>query len=422
MGNNHVIGKRQGQIIVAVLWIVIPFLGSFVYLFSGTGMKFTDCLFESYSGFTTTGSTVIDFPELMPDWLLIYRSFTQWIGGLGFALLIIAFLKNKSLNLNNLFNAEFFSLTNNKMFPHLSDTVNTIFAVYSILTVVCLCTLKFFDMSWTDSICYAYSTISTGGFATTSGNMGIYSDKIQWTIMLFMFLSGISFFLIVNFIRGKFRSVFTNEQLRYYTLLALFVSLCFVFYWSVRSDITFADKIRSSLFYSVSMVSSTGYDLQLSSPGDFVVTCLLLLMFIGGCSASSTTGLKVIRVIILFRFARTALTKIFHPHAVVPVKYNKQSVSENDIERVFGFFFLYIVVFILGVFILSCLNNDFSLSVYMSAANLGNIGPVVGGYVGQFSYSQLNIASQLFLILMMLLGRLEIYSFLVIFPKRIYKR
>ncbi len=417
-----VVSKQQGQVFVALLWIIIPFLGSFVYFFADIGLEFTDCLFESYSGFTTTGSSIIDKPETLPKWLLVYRSFTQWIGGLGFALLIIAILRKKSLNLNNLFNAEFFSLTNNKIFPHLHDTVDTIFVVYSTITVACLAALYFQGMSWVDSLCYAFSTISTGGFVTNSGNIGAYSPSIQWTIICFMFLSGISFFLFVRFFKGKFRSVFSNEQLKYYTIIILFVSLCFVLYWSLSSDMGLADKIRSSIFYSVSIVSSTGYDLRLSSPGEFVMCCLLLLMFIGGCSASSSTGLKIIRVILLFRFARTALTRIFHPHAVVPVMYNKKAVEEQEIERVFGFFFLYLLTFLIGVFVLCCLNNDFSLSIYLSAANLGNIGPIVGNYTAQFAYSGLNTASQMFLILLMLMGRLEIYSFLVIFLKGLRKK
>ena len=420
--HSMVVSKQQGQVFVALLWIIIPFLGSFVYFFADIGLEFTDCLFESYSGFTTTGSSIIDKPETLPKWLLVYRSFTQWIGGLGFALLIIAILRKKSLNLNNLFNAEFFSLTNNKIFPHLHDTVDTIFVVYSTITVACLAALYFQGMSWVDSLCYAFSTISTGGFVTNSGNIGAYSPSIQWTIICFMFLSGISFFLFVRFFKGKFRSVFSNEQLKYYTIIILFVSLCFVLYWSLSSDMGLADKIRSSIFYSVSIVSSTGYDLRLSSPGEFVMCCLLLLMFIGGCSASSSTGLKIIRVILLFRFARTALTRIFHPHAVVPVMYNKKAVEEQEIERVFGFFFLYLLTFLIGVFVLCCLNNDFSLSIYLSAANLGNIGPIVGNYTAQFAYSGLNTASQMFLILLMLMGRLEIYSFLVIFLKGLRKK
>jgi trk system potassium uptake protein len=294
--------------------------------------------------------------------------------------------------------------------------------VYFTITVACLAALYFQGMSWVDSLCYAFSTISTGGFVTNSGNIGAYSPSIQWTIICFMFLSGISFFLFVRFFKGKFRSVFSNEQLRYYTIIILFVSLCFVLYWSLSSDMGLVDKIRSSIFYSVSIVSSTGYDLRLSSPGEFVMCCLLLLMFIGGCSASSSTGLKIIRVILLFRFARTALTRIFHPHAVVPVMYNKKAVEDQEIERVFGFFFLYLLTFLIGVFVLCCLNNDFSLSIYLSAANLGNIGPIVGNYTAQFAYSGLNTASQTFLILLMLMGRLEIYSFLVIFLKGLRKK
>lgn len=416
---NREIGKRQGQIIVALLWILIPFLGSFVYFFSPYEFSFTDALFESFSGFTTTGSTIIDKPEDLPSWLLIYRSFTQWIGGLGFTLLVIALFSKTSINMNNLFNAEFFSLTNIKIFPHILTTVRTIFLVYTLLTLACFSLLLYQGLNFTDALSHSFSTISTGGFSTKSGNIGAFSYSVQWTIMCFMLLSGVSFFLFVNLFRGRFKSVVSNEQFRYYIFLIIVVSLCFVIYWAARQDMTIMDRIRTSLFYSISMISSTGYDLQVSSIGEFVSVCLLLLMFIGGCSASSSTGLKVIRALILVRFARTALTRIFHPKAIVPVKYNKKSVDEQDIRRIFGFFFLYFIVFLGGVFILSCLGNDFSLSIYTSAANLGNIGPVVGGYIGHFAYSDLNTLSKMFLILLMLLGRLEIYSFLVLFSIRI---
>ena len=418
INENHVIGKRQGQFIVALLWIVIPFLCSFVYYLPPYGFSFTDSVFESFSGFTTTGSTIIRHPEDYPDWLLLYRSFTQWLGGLGFTLIIILLLRKKSSNLNNLFNAEFFSLTNNKIFPHLYKTVQTIFIYYCILTLTCTAVLCFLGLNLTDSLCHAFSTISTGGFSTKTQNIAFFSDSVQWAIMFFMFLSGISFFLIVNLFRGKFKTVFSNEQLKYYTLLVIVVSLCFVFYWSMRSDMTLVQRIKDSLFYSVSIVSSTGYNLQLDAPGEFVSACLILLMFVGGCSASSSTGLKIIRVIILFRFARTALTKVFHLHAVVPVKYNKKSVAQEDIRRIFGFFFLYITIFTLGVFFLSVSQGNFSDAITMSAANLGNIGPAVGETAGRIDYCQLNIFSKGILIVLMLLGRLEIYSFLAIFFRK----
>ena len=416
------VGKRQGQIIVGLIWILIPLCASLPYMFFAETFSVTDALFESFSGFTTTGSTVIEDLSKVPVSLLVYRSMTQWVGGLGFTLLIIASLSKYSGNLNNLFNAEFFSLTSGKMYPHLKDTVKMIFFVYSFLTIGCFVFLFIGEMDFWTTLSHSFSIISTGGFSTSDGNIGSFSSYSQWVIMCFMFLSGISFFIIIYFFRGKFKSVFKDEQLKYYTLLILFVSLCFVVYWTLRSDMSLSERIKDSLFYSVSMVSSTGYDLQLKAPGSFVCACLLLLMIIGGCSASSSTGLKIIRVIILVRYARTALTKLFHPHAVVPVRYNGKSVREDDIRRIFGFFFLYAVIFVSGIFILSLAGNDFSSSIAVSAANLGNIGPVVGEMAQGFSYSSLNTLSQFTLIVMMLLGRLEIYSFLALFSKSFYKK
>ncbi len=416
--SNRTITKRQGQYIVASLWLVIPFLCSFVYYFSPCGFTFAQSLFESYSGFTTTGATIIKHPEDYPSWLLIYRSFTQWLGGLGFTLIIILLLGKRAANMNNLFHAEFFSLTNLKIYPHLYKTVQVIFIYYTVLTLLCFCALSFQGLNITDALSHAFSTISTGGFSTHTQNIAYFQTSVQWTIMAFMFISGISFFLIVNLFRGRFRPLFTNEQLRYYVILILAVSICFVVYWITKGNTDLVENIKNSLFYSVSIVSSTGYDLQIGNMGEFVTACLVLLMFIGGCSASSSTGLKIIRVLILFRFSRTAATKIFHPRAVVSIRYNKRMVSLEDIRRIFGFFFLYMIVFVFGVFFLCVGGNELSSSIAMSAANLGNIGPAVGEYALNIDYASLNIFSQGVLVVLMLLGRLEIYSFLVIFFRK----
>lgn len=308
------------------------------------------------------------------------------------------------------------------MYPLLKDTVKRIFVIYSLMTLACFVCLILSGLNWVNALCYSFSTVSTGGFTTSASGLIPYGSLTQYIIMFFMFISGVSFFLIVQFFQGKLRLVVVNEQLRYYVLLILVVSLCFAGYLTYGSDMSWADRIRTSLFSSVSMVSSTGYNINVRPLGVFVNTCLILLMFIGGCSASSASGLKVIRVIILFRYARTALVKIFHPHAVVPVRYNGKSVLNEDVRSVFGFFFLYLVIFIAGIFVLSCMGNDLSSSMTMTIANLGNIGPVTGHYMSGFSYSGLSSVARAVLILLMLLGRLEIYTFISLFSKSLYKR
>ncbi|MBP3253226.1 MAG: TrkH family potassium uptake protein [Bacteroidales bacterium] len=416
------VSKRQGQFCVSFLWLFLPVAGAFPYMFFAGEFSLTDCFFESFSGFTTTGSTVVEKFSDLPKCLLCYRSLTQWVGGLGFTVLIISVLSDYPGNLNNLFSSEFFYLGLGRIYPRIGTTVRRILLIYCSLTLLCFLLLYSGSMNVCEALCHAFSTVSTGGFSTSANSLADFDSYSQWVVMCFMFLSGISFFLIVYLFQGRFKLVFNNEQLKYYVLLIVTVSICFVVYWSLRWEpATWAEKIKDSLFYSVSIVSSTGYNPSLKTPGVFVSACLLILMFVGGCSASSASGVKVIRVLILFRYAGTALTKIFHPNAIVPVRYNKKSVSDEDLRAVFGFFFLYLAVFMVGIFALCCAGNGFSSSMVMSAANLGNIGPMALQYTGSVSCSSISEVSRLILIILMLLGRLEIYTFVAVFSKSLYK-
>ena len=419
---NRIITKRDGQISVGFMWIIIPLLGSMPYMFFPDVFSISDSIFESYSGFTTTGSTIIEDFSKVPKGLLVYRALTQWIGGLGFTLLIIMSLKHFPGSFNNLFNAEFFSINSGKLYPHLRDTVNRILIIYISLTVFCFVCLLFGDMDWLTALCHSLSTISTGGFSTLNTNVGSFNDYTQYIIVLFMFLSGISYFLILKFFKGMFKSVAKDEQFRWYVLLILFAAGVFVLYWTFKTDMPFWEKIKDGLFYTVSIISSTGYDIQTHNVGLFVSVAMICLMFIGGCSASSATGLKIIRAILLFKFSKVSLVRIFHPHAIIPVRYNSTAVADEDIRRIFGFFFLYIMIFIAGVFFLCLFGNSLNSSIAMSIANLGNIGPVVSGYISDFSYSSLNISSQITLMFLMMIGRLEIYSFFALFSKSLWRK
>ena len=414
------ISKKDGRLLIGLLWILMPIFGAVPYIIHG--FSFTNAFFESYSGFTTTGASIIKDVELMPKGLLLYRSFTQWLGGLGFAVFIIIFIKTMRNGANNLFNAEFNSIEKEKDSPHIRSTVYKIFIIYSSLTLFCFLLLLRGDITWFEALCHSLSTISTGGFSVSNGNIGSYTSYSQWVIMIFMFLSGISYFLFLFAFKGKWKRVLKDEQLRFYVLIILSFALIFFFYFFFNKSLDVFSAIRTSLFYVVSVVSSTGFDLQANALGMLPTIIFIFLMFIGGCSASSSTGLKIVRVIVLFRYIPVSLKRIFHPRAIIPVRYNGKALRDESVRLIFGFFFLFLLIFLAGALFLSLTGNGFVESLSLSAAAISNMGPIMGSIAEGFSYVELNVFSKYVLIALMLIGRLEIYAFFALFSKTVWGR
>jgi trk system potassium uptake protein TrkH len=237
-----------------------------------------------------------------------------------------------------------------------------------------------------------------------------------------MFLSGISFFQLISLLNGKFKKVFKDEQLRMYFLLVLFFSFAFLLYNTFTQEGEFQNRLKTSFFYVISTLSTTGFDLKSANIGLFSSACLILLMFIGGCSASSATGLKIIRVIILLKYIPVAMKRVFHPRAIIPVRYNGKGLRDEEVKLVFGFFFLFLVIFLLGMMVLAMAGNGFVSSLALSAASLSNLGPVMGVFADGFSYAELNTASKSILMVLMLIGRLEIFAFLAVFSPAVWQR
>lgn len=416
------ISKKDGRLIVGLMWLIIPILGALPYMFNSKDFGLVDALFESFSGYTTTGASVLSNIESVSKGVLFYRALTQWIGGLGFALLVIIFIKDFPEGAKNLFNAEFNSIEKEKDRPHIRNTVFKLFGLYFFFTISCFVLLNIGEMNVFEAICYTFSTISTGGFAVSDSNVGIYSTYSHIVIMVFMFLSGISFFQLISLLNGKFKKVFKDEQLRMYFLLVLFFSFAFLLYNTFTQEGEFQNRLKTSFFYVISTLSTTGFDLKSANIGLFSSACLILLMFIGGCSASSATGLKIIRVIILLKYIPVAMKRVFHPRAIIPVRYNGKGLRDEEVKLVFGFFFLFLVIFLLGMMVLAMAGNGFVSSLALSAASLSNLGPVMGVFADGFSYAELNTASKSILMVLMLIGRLEIFAFLAVFSPAVWQR
>lgn len=417
---TSLISKKDGRLLIGLLWLIMPVFGALPYMIYG--FSFTNALFESYSGFTTTGASIIKDLSVMPKGLLLYRSLTQWLGGLGFAVFIIMFLKTLRNGANNLFNAEFNSIEKEKDSPHILNTVYKIFTIYFTLTLFCFLFLLRGDMTWFEALCHSLSTISTGGFSVSNGNIGTYDSYSQFVIIIFMFLSGISYFLFLFLFKAKWKKFFKDEQLRFYVLIIFFFALIFFFYHLFFQNFDLFSAIKVSLFYVVSIVSSTGFDLQVNGLGMLPTIIFIFLMFVGGCSASSSTGLKIVRVIVLLRYIPVSLKRIFHPRAIIPVRYNGKALRDESVRLIFGFFFLFLLIFIAGAFLLSIFGNGFIASLSLSAAAISNMGPIMGSIAQGFEYADLNLVSKYVLIVLMLIGRLEIYAFFALFSKSVWSR
>lgn len=418
----HSINKKNGRLIVALVWMFAPIVGCLPYMLSlNIFSSPVNALFESFSGFTTTGSTILTHLESVPHSILLYRALTQWLGGLGLTILIILFITNFRNLSNYLFNAEFTSLDKEKVSPHIKSTVWKIVCVYLSLTILCVVLLLFGDMDCFTAFCHAFSCVSTGGFTTVSGSIGHFSPYTQWVTTAMMFLSSLSYFSIYWAVTGKTKKLFADDQTKIYTTIILlgatsiFISLYFF------HNIPLTQSIRYAFFHSVSASSTTGYEFLSSAHiGFYAGIVMMCLMFCGGCSASSATGLKIIRVIILFKYTFITLKKIFHPRAVLPIKYNHIPLPEESPNIVFGFFFLYLLMFVSGAFALTICGNDFVSSITMAITNISNTGGSITALMPSIAYCDLNVCSKVIIMFLMMLGRLEIYSFIAVFSKAIW--
>lgn len=416
--------KKDGRIIVGLIWFVAPFLAALPYLLSPIYFQNPiNALFEAFSGLTTTGSTILNDLDIIPKSILLWRALSQWIGGMGLTLIVILLLKNYKNGSNYLFNAEFTSLDKEKVRPHIKDSVLKIIYIYVGLTIISISLLTFGEMDLFTAICHSFGAVSTGGFSTSNSNIGDYSSYTQYVLTGIMLFSGISYVLLYWLIKGRWGKVFRDEQSRVYLLIILigtiilFSSLFFISNYEIERS------FRVALLHIVSVVTTTGYYLpEVQSFGLFISTLLLLLMFIGGCSSSSSTGLKIIRLIILFKYANNSFKRMFHPRAIIPIRYNKIALVDEATNLVFGFFFLYLIIFIMGAFTLTLFGNEFMPSIAMSAANISNIGPVIGYMSPEITYESLNIGSKTTLMILMMIGRLEIYSFIAMFSKTIWTK
>ncbi|MDA3941934.1 MAG: TrkH family potassium uptake protein [Bacteroidetes bacterium] len=417
------LGKREGYIIVSFTWILISLFGSLPYYISGTIPSFTDAFFETISGFTTTGATILTDIESMPRDLLYWRSLTHWLGGMGIIVFTVAILPILGIGGMQLFMAEMPGVTYDKLHPRITATAKRLWGIYVLLTALQTLLLWAGEMDFFDAINHAYATMATGGFSTRNDSIAAFSSYSQYIIIIFMILAGTNFTLHYFALHGKLSRVFKDEEYRgYITIVGVFVLLISIGLLIAKSgglEVVF----RDSLFTVVSILTTTGFATVNYMMWPTILWMLVfVLMFIGGSAGSTGGGMKIVRQLLLLKNSRMELKRAIHPNAVLPVRFNQKSVPQDTIYKVMAFFLMYILIFSMGMLALSALGLDFQTAVGASIASLGNIGPGIGNVGPVDNYAFMPLMAKWLLTFMMLLGRLEIFTVLILFSPQFWKR
>ena len=420
---NGELRTKDGFIITIFFWTVLGFFGSIpFYLANLEGVTYIDSLFESISGLTTTGATVFVGLDEMPKSLLFYRQLLQWLGGMGIIVLAVAVLPLLGVGGMQLYKAETPGpLKDSKLTPRITETAKALWFVYLSMTVSCAILYKYFGMSWFDAICHAFSTISIGGFSTHDDSFAFFeSSGLRWTAIVFMVVSGVNFALhYLAWSKKRLLHYFYDSEVKLYLSLLLSTALI-TFLTLYASDNIYDEMIVDSVFQAVSIGTTTGFlTSNYSSWPLFVPIMLLIAAFIGACAGSTGGGIKVIRALILLRQGTSEITKLIHPNAVVTIKFGKKTLDPKVSESVWGFFAVYVATFLLILMFLLSQNNDFLTSFSAVGATLNNLGPGLGSV--SENYKDMTDISKLVLCISMLLGRLEIFTLLLIFTPAFWR-
>lgn len=421
--------KREGYIVVAFGWIVMSLTGTLPYLATEAIPTFTEAFFETISGYTTTGASILNDIEILPEGVLFWRSMTHWIGGMGIIVLAIAILPLLGVGGMQLFAAEAPGPGGDKLHPRITDTAKRLWLIYFGYTVAETILLQIAGMSFFDAINHALSTLSTGGFSTKNASIAHWNDNpaIQYIIIFFMFLAGTNFVLSYYLFKGSVVKIVKDDEFKlYFRFIAIFTLIAaFLIYF--RADVTQSSiahpmvlgeaesAFRHALFQVLTVVTTTGFvsaDYTMWTP--FLTVFFFGLMFLGGSAGSTSGGVKVVRHLILIKNGFLEFKRSLHPNAILPVRYNTKSISKDIVFNVLGFFILYMLSFIIGALVFSMFQIDFESAIGLSASSLGNVGPALGEFGPVNNYATLPPLGKWWASFMMLLGRLELFTVLIL--------
>lgn len=417
--------KRDGYIIVTFGWFLMSVAGSLPYLLSGTIDGFVPAIFETISGFSTTGASVLNDIEGVNKDILLWRSLTQWIGGMGIIVLTVAILPFLGIGGMQLFVAEAPGISPDKLQPRIRETAKRLWLIYVSLTAAEIVFLMIGGMSFYDGLNHALTTMATGGFSTYNSSAAGFSPFIQYVLIFFMFLAGTNFTLLYFGFNGRLRKIWENEEFRFYAglITVLTVLLSIMVYLIDWKQGHIETAVRDVLFQTVSIITTTGFvsaDYTLWPPA--VLMSFFALMFVGASAGSTAGGVKIVRHLLLLKNAQLSFKRLLHPKAIIPVRLNGHAVSEHVVFNVLAFIMIYILIYVVGVLTLSVTGLDFKTSLGAVATCLGNIGPGIGAVGPVDNFGHLSPFVQGVLSFYMLVGRLELFTVLMLFTPYFWRR
>lgn len=415
--------KRDGFLVVASGWIGMALFGSLPYLISGAIPDFTDALFETMSGFTTTGATILTDIEALPNCLLFWRSMTHWIGGMGIIVLTVAILPLLGVGGMQLFVAEAPGIKPEKLHPRITGTAKRLWLIYFLLTLLETILLHFAGMSIFDAVNHAMATMATGGFSTKNASIAYFTQPaIHYIIMLFMFLAGINFTLLFMGFTGRLSRLFKNEEFKVYgfntLIFGLLVALVLIFISGYSTE----EAFRGGFFTVISIITTTGFVTEnyLLWPS-FLTFIIFVLFWSGGSTGSTAGGIKIMRHIVLIKNSFLELKRQLHPDAIIPVRFDGKAVPQSITNTIAGFILSWLIIFFIGAFVMSMFGLDFNSAIGSVTATLGNIGPGIGKVGPVDNFAWIPTPGKLFLTLLMLMGRLELFTILVLFMPHFWR-
>lgn len=420
---NKDVRAKEGFAIVSLGWLLASIFGMLPFLISGAIPAVTDAFFETMSGFTTTGATILTEIEGKPKAILLWRSICHWLGGMGIIVLSLAILPFLGVGGMQLFKAEVPGPVADKLTPRVAQTAKLLWGVYLLLTVAEFLLLMMVGMGWFNALNHALATLSTGGYSTLNSSVGGFENPaVHYIITFFMFLAGANFALHFRFLTGDFKAHIRNTEFRIYASVALIATLIFtVDVYGLHGSLSRAFK--EGIFQVFAIVTSTGFGTADFETWSFGSQYLIFgLMFMGGCAGSTAGGMKIARVYLLFKFFLAEIVRLIHPNAIVPVRMDGESVPRNVVENVLGFFVLYLFILIGGILLMGFMGVDFVTAVTAGVSSLSNIGPGLGTIGPSENYAHLPMLTKWLLALMMLMGRLEIFTVVILFSPSYWRK
>lgn len=415
--------RREGFLIVTLGWLLMSLFGTLPYILSGSIPNFTDAFFETMSGFTTTGASVLNDIESLDQGILFWRSLTQWIGGMGIIVMTIAILPILGIGGMELFLAEAPGPSSDKLHPRIKETAKRLWLIYIGLTAVLTILLWIGEMNFFDAINHAMTTMATGGFSTRQASIGAFNSSFtHYIIVVFMFLAGTNYTLLYLSISGRVRSLIQNEEFKFYALLSVGVAILVALALCLTEEIAPSIGIRDSIFQVVSIVTTTGFvsaDYTAWAPA--LTITFIMLMFVGGCAGSTSGGIKVVRHLTMARNCILEFRRVLHPRAIIPVKLNNRIVAPNIVTNVLVFVLIYLLIFLSSSIVMACFGLDFKSSIGSVIATLGNIGPGIGEVGPMGNFADIPAGGKWFLAFLMLVGRLELFTVLALFTRYFWR-